>query len=171
MGQLSYLLSRRPANIIIHALEEEKDMSLVLYAFCLILGFLMTFHVSMNARVGTLSGDPLFANLIFWLLGTSVAVVSFLAKGDRTAFARALDVPVWLYAAGMIGAGISLGVVLMIPRVGIVGFTVIILIGQLVCSGVMGAGGFLADTVTPIGPTKILGYLLLAGGGYLVIAR
>jgi transporter family-2 protein len=146
-------------------------MILLFYAACLLLGFLMTFHVSMNARVGTLSGDPLFANLIFWLLGAAVAVISYLAKGEKTVLSRALEVPIWLYAAGMIGAGVSLGVILMIPRVGIVGFTVLILIGQLICSGVMGATGCLEDSITPVGPTKLAGYLLLAGGGYLVITR
>ena len=146
-------------------------MTLIFYAVCLILGFLMTFHVSMNARVGTLSGDPVFANMVFWILGTVLAVSTYLVSPGRTAPARALEVPIWLYAAGIIGAAISLGVVHMIPKVGIVGFTVLILIGQLICSGVMGATGCLADTVTPIGPTKMVGYLLLAGGGYMVIAR
>lgn len=145
--------------------------TIIYYAICLLLGFLMTFHTSMNARVGTLTGNPFFANMIFWISGTILAVSSYFIRGGKVHFAQALDVPLWLYTAGLFGAGISLGVACMIPKVGIAAFTIIILIGQLICSGFMGATGCLADIVTPINPAKIIGYLLVAGGGYLVIAR
>ena len=145
--------------------------TLFYYAVCLVLGSLMTFHVSMNARVGTLVGNPFFANMIFWILGTIVAVFTYFIHGEKVGLAQALEVPLWLYTAGILGVGISLGIVCLIPKVGIAGFTIIILIGQLICSGTMGATGCLSDGITPINPAKLIGYLLTAVGGYLVIAR
>ncbi len=136
---------------------------------CFLLGTVMTLHVSMNARIGTVTGDPIFTNMVFWILGAVVAIFSWAVKPGKLRISEALSVPLWLYSAGILGVLISLAIVYLIPRAGIANFTILILAGQLLCSALLSHTGFLSDAGIPFSPLKLLGFVLVFAGGWLVV--
>ena len=146
-------------------------MITVYLAASFVIGTLMTFHASMNARVGSLTNNPTYANTVFWVTGAIVALVHYLVTYGLSAPPTASSVPRWLYLAGGIGVAISLGLVYLIPRVGIVNFTLCILAGQLICSNVLSSSGFLTDQARPFDPVKLAGLGLVFAGSWIVIAR
>jgi transporter family-2 protein len=110
-----------------------------------------------------------FANAVFWGLGCVFALVYYAVDGSRITLNAAASVPLWMYSAGVIGAAISLSVIYLIPKAGIVNFTIMILAGQLICSSVLGATGFFTGEPHPVGVLKFIGLILVFVGSYLVI--
>jgi transporter family-2 protein len=150
-------------------LEKRKNMSILIYSLCLILGVFMTLHVSMNSQVGIISGNLVFANTVFWVFGAIIALGYYFIRPVKVQMTAAMSVPLWMYTAGIIGVVISLGVIYLIPKAGIINFTILILTGQLICSTVLGSTGFLSESPTPLTFLKILGFALVFMGGYLVV--
>jgi len=144
-------------------------MSILIYSLCLILGVFMTLHVTMNSQVGLITGNLVFANAVFWVLGAIIALGYYLVRPNKIQLAAVMSVPLWMYTAGIMGVGVSLGVIYLIPKAGIMNFTILILTGQLICSTVLGSTGFLSGTSTPVSFLKIIGFILVFMGAYLVV--
>jgi transporter family-2 protein len=126
-------------------------------------GCLITLHIAMNARIGTITGSGNFANSVFWLVGFAASLV--ITRGyepgflDRLGSARS-----WLLLAGAIGAFIAAFNNAMIPRIGIANLTFCLFLGQVVASALLAGSGFLADGRDPITPVRTIGILLVVTG-------
>ena len=132
-------------------------------------GVLVTLHVSMNARVGTLTGSPATANLIFWIVGAATsALMSFLRPGGAELGALT-KVPPALLLAGIIGSSLALFNTWIIPRLGIAAFSLLIIVGQLGASALMTRTGFMGTAVEALSPQRILGLALAAAGAGLYL--
>ena len=50
-------------------------MKLPLIALMLLIGFVLTLHLAMNAQVGAIVKNPRMANALFWTMGAIVAII------------------------------------------------------------------------------------------------
>lgn len=131
-------------------------------------GCLITIHIAMNARLGTITGSGNLANSVFWLVGfaTSLAI----SGGYQPGFlARVGDARSWLFLAGVIGAFIAAFNNAMIPRIGIANLTFCLFLGQVVASALLATTGILVDGRDPITPLRTIGILLVVVGTSLFI--
>jgi transporter family-2 protein len=126
-------------------------------------GCLVTIHIAMNARIGTITGNGNLANSVFWLVGfaSSLAMSGSFEPGALTRISGARS---WLLLAGTIGAFIAAFNNAMIPRIGIANLTFCLFLGQVVASALLATTGILADGRDPITPIRTLGIVLVVTG-------
>ena len=132
-------------------------------ALTVAVGCLVTVHIAMNARIGTITGSGNLANSVFWLVGfaTSLAI----SGGYQPGFlARIGGARSWLLLAGVIGAFIAAFNNAMIPRIGIANLTFCLFLGQVVASALLATTGILSDGRDPLTPVRTTGILLVVAG-------
>jgi transporter family-2 protein len=136
-------------------------------AMTVVMGAVVTLHMSMNAYAGVLSGNMRLANVAFWAVGLLTAAVAASTQRDPEFFRRLPSVPVWLVFAGAIGAGISMFTNLAVPRIGAVNLTLLLLVGQLCASSVLSHLGALGSPKEPVMWWKVAGIALATAGAAL----
>jgi bacterial/archaeal transporter family-2 protein len=132
-------------------------------ALTVAVGCLITVHIAMNARIGTITGNGNLANSVFWLVGFVVSLA--MSGGYQSGFLARIGGPrSWLLVAGAIGAFIAAFNNAMIPRIGIANLTFCLFLGQVVASALLATTGILADGRDPITPFRATGILLVVAG-------
>ncbi|MBU0927984.1 MAG: DMT family transporter [Spirochaetes bacterium] len=142
---------------------------LVYIALTVVMGTIITLHMSMNAYTGILSGNMRMANVIFWSIGLVTALIAAWNQRDPEFYRKLYSVPAWLLLAGAIGAGISMFTNLAVPKIGAVNLTMLLLVGQLCASSAFSHFGILGSPREPIMWWKVTGVALAAGGAALAI--
>jgi transporter family-2 protein len=132
-------------------------------ALTVAVGCLITIHIAMNARIGTIIGNGNLANSVFWLVGFA-ASLAMSGGFEPGALARVGGARTWLLAAGAIGAFIAAFNNAMIPRIGIANLTFCLFLGQVVASALLATTGILADGRDPITPLRTIGIVLVVTG-------
>jgi transporter family-2 protein len=126
-------------------------------------GCLVTVHVAMNARIGTITGNGNLANSVFWLVGFAASLA--ISRGYEPGFVMRIGGGrSWLLLAGAIGALIAAFNNAMVPRIGIANLTFFLFLGQVVASTLLAATGILSDGRDPITPVRTAGILLVVVG-------
>jgi transporter family-2 protein len=132
-------------------------------ALTVAVGCLVTVHIAMNARIGTITGNGNLANSTFWLVGFAASLV--ISGGYEPGFlARIGSARSWLLLAGVIGAFIAAFNNAMVPRIGIANVTFCLFLGQVLASALLATTGILADGRDPITPIRTTGILLVVVG-------
>ncbi len=143
-------------------------MKVYLIVLLLLIGFVLTLHLSMNARVGMIVKNPKMGNAIFWSIGAVTAILIALTGWDSSVFAKLKEVPLWLLTAGLMGGALVFGIAWTIPQVGAGTAFVLMMAGQVITGVVFSHYGLLGSPVEPISTAKILGVLLLIAGVSIV---
>ena len=63
-------------------------MKIYLIALMLLIGFVLTLHLAMNAQVGAILKNPRMGNAIFWAIGACTAIIIGATDWDPTVFGR-----------------------------------------------------------------------------------
>lgn len=138
-------------------------------ALSLVFGVLITLHISMNARAGTLANSAALVNAVFWLVGAVTSVTLALPQLTAAPITALARVPPLLLLSGVIGGGVALFNTWMIPRIGIAAFSLLIILGQLSSSAVLTRTGYLGAMVEPLGLSRLAGLALVAVGTALFL--
>ena len=147
-------------------------MKASLIALMLLIGFVLTLHLSMNAQVGAIVKNPRMGNAIFWTIGAVTAILIGLTGWDSAVFSRLKDVPVWLFTAGMMGGALVFGIAWAMPKLGAGTAFVLLIAGQVISGMIFSHFGLLGSPVEPISVVKIIGVaLLIAGAGVVTLAK
>src|SRR5688572_2091832 len=93
-------------------------MKVYLIVLMLLIGFVLTLHVAMNARVGVIVKNPRMGNAIFWTIGAFTAILIGLSGWDSNVFTRLKEVPLWLLTAGAMGGALVFGIAWTMPQLG-----------------------------------------------------
>ncbi len=133
------------------------------------IGFLITFHVSMNAYVGIMTRNAYLSNMIFWIIGATLAIIVGVMNWDAQFMPSLLQMPGWFLFAGAIGACIAFFMNFSIPRIGIYNVTILAILGQLVTSMIFSHYGILTQRVEPVNIVKFAGSLLTVIGAVLIV--
>lgn len=139
-------------------------MKVYLIALMLLIGFVLTLHLAMNAQVGAILKNPRMGNAIFWVIGGITAVIIGLTDWDPTVFARLKDVPIWLLTAGAMGGALVFGIAWTMPQLGAGNAVVLMIAGQIISGMIFSHFGLLGSPLEPISVTKLLGAVLLVAG-------
>jgi transporter family-2 protein len=139
-------------------------MKVYLICLMLVLGFVLTLHLSMNGQVFSILKNPRMANAIFWIIGALTAIIIGLTDWDPTVFARLKDVPIWLFTAGVMGGCLVFGISWTIPQLGAKNAFILLIAGQVITGMIFSHFGWLGSAVEPISWAKIGGVALMIGG-------
>ena len=147
-------------------------MKASLIALMLLIGFVLTLHLSMNAQVGAIVKNPRMGNAIFWTIGAATAILIGLTGWDPAVFSRLKGVPVWLFSAGIMGGALVFGIAWAMPKLGAGTAFVLLIAGQVISGMIFSHFGLLGSPVEPISIVKIVGVaLLIAGAGVVTLAK
>jgi len=147
-------------------------MKFHLVAIMLLIGFVLSLHLAMNAQVGAILKNAKMGNSIFWIIGGVTALLIGLTSWDSEVFTRLKDVPVWLLTAGAMGAALVFGIAWAIPQIGAGPAFVLMIASQIITGMVFSHFGWLGSPVEPITLVKALGVIMLVGGaGIVTFAR
>ena len=138
----------------------------------LLIGVVLTLHLTMNAQVGVIVKNSKMGNAIFWTIGAITALIIGATAWDSTVFTRLKDVPIWLLTAGMMGAALVFGIAWTLPQVGAGTAFVLMIAGQVIAGMLFSHFGVLGSPVEPISFIKVVGALLLVtGAGIVTLAK
>ena len=143
-------------------------MKVYLIALMLLIGFVLTFHLAMNAQVGEILKNPRMGNAIFWIIGAVVAVIIGLTGWESEVFSRLKEVPLWLLTAGAMGAALVFGIAWVMPQIGVGPAFVMMIAAQIITAMLFSHFGVLGSPVEPISWVKFVGALCLIGGASIV---
>lgn len=143
-------------------------MKVYLIALMLLIGFVLTLHLAMNAQVGVTVKNPRMGNAIFWTIGAITAILIGLTGWDPTVFSRLKEVPIWLLTAGVMGGALVFGIAWTMPQLGAGTAFVLMIAGQVISGMLFSHFGLLGSPVEPVSMMKIVGVVLLVAGAAIV---
>jgi len=147
-------------------------MKIYLFLLMLFIGVILTLHLTMNAQVGVILKNSKMGNAIFWTIGAITAIIIGLTAWDPEVFARAKEVPLWLFTAGAMGAALVFGIAWTMPQIGAGPAIIIMIAGQIITGLVVSHFGAFGSPVEPISLMKLFGALLLITGvGIVTLAK
>jgi bacterial/archaeal transporter family-2 protein len=140
-------------------------------SFCLLtflVGALISVHLAMNGKVGSILDNARVGNALFWCIGAATAVVIGLSGWQTTALAPLKGIHPLLLTAGIIGASLVFGIAWLIPRAGAGPVTIVMVTGQVAAGMLLSQFGWLGSPVEKVNITRLLGALIMLGGMALV---
>ncbi len=143
-------------------------MKIYLICVMLVIGFVLTLHLSMNAQVGAIVKNPRMANSLFWIIGACAALIIGLTDWDPAFFANLKQVPVWLLTAGVMGGCLVFGIAYTIPKLGAGPAITLMIAGQIISGMLFSHFGLLGSPVEPISMAKLGGAVLLIAGVVII---
>ena len=147
-------------------------MKVPLIALMLLIGFVLTLHLAMNAQVGAIVKNPRMANALFWTMGAIVAIIIGFSGWDSSFFSKLKDVPLWLLTAGIMGGALVFGIAWTMPQLGAGTAFVLMVAGQLLTGMLFSHFGLLGSPVEPISLIKVFGVgLVIAGAAVVTLAK
>jgi transporter family-2 protein len=133
-------------------------------------GVLMAVQGALNAGLSKVIG-LLETTFIVHIIGTVVILLLLfglkMGKGNLVAFAEA---PWYLYLGGLVGVGIIYLVAASIPEVGAANATTAIIVGQVLTAIIIDHFGAFGLEQASFGWNQIIGLVLLAIGGKLLLS-
>ena len=112
------------------------------------------------------------ANVPFFFVAFVSSIVIAIAAGHRLAdFQKVSSLPVSLFTAGAMSAGLIIGSSFLIPRIGISAFFVLVVSGQVLAGLAFDYFGLFGAPASALSFGKILGAGLVIAGVYLVTFR
>jgi transporter family-2 protein len=139
-------------------------MRVFLYIFTIFLGAVLTVHLAMNGKVGSVINNARVANAVFWCIGALGAVVIGLTGWESGALQPLKQVHPLLLTAGLLGASLVFAIAWMIPQVGAGTVMINLLAGEVIGGLILSHFGWLGSPVQPITLTRALGVLIMIGG-------
>lgn len=143
-----------------------------LYLFLLvaiIAGAILPVQAGLNAKMGRAVGDPVYASLISFVIG-SLALFAYvlIAKVDFSQISQAGKENWTVWTPGLLGAFYVTSVIILVPKIGVALTFGLIVAGQLGLSLLLDHYGLLGLPVHTINWQRIVGVLLIIGGVVLI---
>jgi transporter family-2 protein len=114
-------------------------------------------------------GNPLFAGLISFIVGTvTLLVLLLLGRMPWPTPENLSSLPWWAWCGGVFGAVFVLGTLLVAPRLGATTMLGLIVAGQLTSSLIFDQFGWLGYPHHPISLMRLVGVVLLILGVFLI---
>ena len=139
-------------------------MKTYLYVLTMFLGVVLTVHLAMNGKVGSVLNNARVGNALFWCIGAAGALCIGLTGWRTGALSPLRQVHPALLTAGVLGASLVFAIAWLIPKVGAGPVMITLLAGQVIGGLLMSHYGWLGSPVQPITITKVVGVLVMVGG-------
>lgn len=139
-------------------------MKVALYALTIFLGVVLTVHLAMNGKVGSVIGNARVANALFWCIGALGATAIGLSGWEQGALAPLKQVNPLLLTAGLMGASLVFAIAWLIPRIGAGKLMIMLLSGQIIGGLVLSHFGWLGSPLEPVTVKRVLGAMVMMAG-------
>lgn len=139
-------------------------MKVQLYVLTMFLGVVLTVHLAMNGKVGSVLNNPRVGNALFWCIGALAALAIGVTGWHGGALNPLSQVHPVLLTAGVFGASLVFAIAWLIPQVGAGSLMITLLAGQVIGGLMLSHFGWLGSPVEPITAAKVFGVLIMIGG-------
>lgn len=143
-----------------------------IYTFILlavISGAVLPIQAALNAKMGKAVGDPVYAALISFVVGSiGLFIYCLITKVELGQISQASTVDWSVWTAGILGAFYVAAVIILIPKIGAALTFALVVTGQLGLSLVLDHFGWFGLSVHAINWQRIAGVLLIVGGVILI---
>lgn len=147
-------------------------MAVHLIGLALLMGAIISIYLPMISQTARIMGSGPMANVPFFAVALMSSVIIAIASGSRIEQFRSIGtLPLWLFTAGIMSAGMIIGSTFLIPRIGIGAFFVLLVSGQVLAGMVFGYFGLFGVPASDLTMGKVLGAVLVIAGVYLVTFR
>ncbi|MDK2957922.1 MAG: bacterial/archaeal transporter family-2 protein [Desulfovibrionales bacterium] len=143
-------------------------MRFALLALALLAGGLMPVQAGINARLKFFLGDPAWAALASFAVGTLALLVYCSALLPWPTAANALKAPLWTWTGGFLGAFFVAATIFMALKLGAASMMAWLIAGQLISSLLLDQFGMVGFAARGISIQRVLGALLLLAGALLI---
>ena len=142
-------------------------MKSYLYGLTIFLGVILTVHLAMNGRVGSVLNNARVGNALFWTIGAVTAIAIGISGWQAGALSGIRQVNPLLLTAGAMGATLVFAIAWIIPQIGAGPMTLMLLAGQILSAMVLSHFGWLGSPVQQLTAINIVGALVMLGGIFL----
>ena len=134
-------------------------------------GALIGMQPPINSRLGRVIGSLPAASFSFLAGTAALLLVTTIVSGGVGYFANVGNAPWWALIGGLLGAVYVTVALVAVRTLGASGLTAVVIFGQLVVSVLIDRFGLLGVARHQVGPTRIIGLVLLLVGVVLVVRR
>ena len=141
----------------------------ILWLSALLAGMVLPLQAVINGRLSKEIGSPVLASFVSFFVGAVCLGLYCLATRAALPSAHSLGrLPPWLWMGGLIGAFYMVGVVSLVPRLGVSVTMGLVISGQIILSACLDHFGLLGLHTHPLNAGRVLGIILLIAGVLLV---
>ena len=134
----------------------------------LALGAVLPIQAAINARLAKTAGNPVMAAFVSFAVGTIALMLLLILSGQFQFKFVSSQSPWWIWTGGLLGTFFVAGIVILLPRLGVVLSFTLVLAGQMFVAILFDQFGWLGVAIKEISPGKIVGALLLIAGVLLI---
>ena len=135
----------------------------------LIGGAILPYQATVNANLSQISGNPIFAAIISFIVGTLALFVFGLSSSiPWPSVLKMTSAPWWLWTGGFCGAFIVFSAIVAAPKIGTATLFACIICGQMISSLIFDHFGWFGLAIHPINWMRIIGATLLIFGAILI---
>jgi len=144
-------------------------MKILILLFALGAGMLLPLQAGLNTRMGKALGDPVYAALISFAVGTALLFVYILtARTNLGNIRQATDLHWVFWCAGGLGAVFVAATIILTPTLGAAMTFSLVVAGQLIMAVFMDHFGLFGIQVHPASGMRIIGIILITAGVVLI---
>jgi len=134
----------------------------------LALGAILPMQAAINARLAKTAGNPVMAAFISFAVGTVALMIFLIIAGQFQFRFLCSSTRWWIWTGGLLGIFFVAGIVVLLPRLGVVLSFSLVLAGQMFAAILFDQFGWLGVAVREISAGKIIGSILLIVGVFLI---
>lgn len=143
--------------------------NIFLLFLALLAGAMMPTQAATNNKMAVVTGSPILAAFLSFLVGTVALLVCVVASGTpMTSFASIKEAPPIAWAGGLFGAFFVTAAVLLVPRLGVAMTFSALIAGQMLVTLIIDHYGLLGVPVREVNLARVGGILLISAGVILI---
>lgn len=144
-------------------------MKIIFILLAIVSGAALPIQAALNGKMGKVVGDPVYAALISFVVGSLALLIYVLAmKTDLSTIAQAGKAHWSVWTAGILGAFYVTCVIILAPKLGVALTFGLVVAGQLSISIIIDHYGFLNIPVHAMNWQRIAGIVLIIAGVMLI---
>lgn len=141
----------------------------LLLSLAVVSGAVLPIQAALNAKMSKAVGDPVYAALISFVVGSiSLFVYTLVAKVDLGQINQAGTLHWSVWTAGLLGGFYVAAVIILVPKIGAALTFGLVVTGQLGLSLLVDQYGLLGIPVHAINWQRLLGIVCIIGGVLLI---
>ncbi len=144
-------------------------MKLILLFVALIAGMMAPLQAGLNGKMGRVIGDPVYAALISFLVGTiGLFCYAIVTRVEFASIRHAANIHWTVWSAGLLGAFYVTAIIIIAPKLGATLTFGLIIAGQLAMSVFLDHFGLLGIPMQSFSWQRLLGIALITAGVILI---
>jgi transporter family-2 protein len=149
-------------------LKRNMQSRVLFMLMALALGAVLPMQAAINARLAKAAGGSVMAAFISFAVGTIALMLFLIIAGQFQFRFISSHSPWWIWTGGLLGTFFVAGIVVLLPRLGLVLSFSLVLAGQMFAAILFDQFGWMGVAIREISVGKIIGSILLIAGVILI---